>query len=580
MNGDVFLRKFYEKPSSFREIVVGSHHNYGNKVFMRSINKDDSLKEITFSQFYEDNINFGTGLFSLGLKEKRFAVISETRYEWLEAYLAAIMGGGIIVPLDKELNIEQIKSFIEFAEVDCIVFSSQYRNSIFSIAEQLTNVKFFIDMDDEEFDDLSTGRFITYKKICSIGKQELEIGNNSYLYYENDHDALAAIIFTSGTTGSSKGVMLSENNVLASIHAASNMVDFSYKDELVSVLPLHHTYETCCGILTPLFMGITINVNNSLKYVMKNFKRFKPTGLVLVPLFATTMFKRINDELKKKNKEKLVNNIKKISNVTRKVKIDLRRVFFKEILEAFGGRLEKMIVGGAPLDPELVDYFDELGVSLAQGYGTTECAPLVAVNPYYAIKKNSVGIPALGSEVRIADYADDGSTIYKNSGEIGEILVKGPNVMLGYYNQPEATAESFNEDGFFKTGDIGYMDDENYIYITGRKKNVIVLNNGKNVFPEEIEEYLQKLDFVLECVVLGNEGKDGEIVLTAYIFPDYNMFIGKTEDEISSYIKSEVMKLNKSLPSFKQIRSIEIKKTEFEKTTTKKIIRYKVTEKE
>ena len=354
-----------------------------------------------------------------------------------------------------------------------------------------------------------------------------KLGGEAYLTYENDHDALAAIIFTSGTTGSSKGVMLSENNVLASIHAASNMVDFSYRDDLVSVLPLHHTYETCCGILTPLFMGITVNVNNSLKYAMKNFKRFKPTGLVLVPLFATTMFKRINDELRRKNKEKLVNNFKKVSNITRKVKIDLRRVFFKQILDAFGGRLEKMIVGGAPLDPELVDFFDELGVTLAQGYGTTECAPLVAVNPYYAIKKTSVGIPAIGSEVRIAEYAVDGSTIYKNSGEIGEILVKGPSVMLGYYNQPEATAESFNEDGFFKTGDIGYMDEENYIYITGRKKNVIVLNNGKNVFPEEIEEYLQKLDFVVECVVMGSEGKDGEVILTAYIFPDYNMFIGK-----------------------------------------------------
>lgn len=580
MNGDVFLRKFHEKPSSFREIISGSNLNYGDKVFLRTINKDNSLNEITFSQFYEDNCYYGTGLFSLGLKEKRFAVISETRYEWLETYLAAVIGGGIIVPLDKELHIDQIKAFIDFAEVDCVVFSSQYRSAICDIAEDLHNVKYFIDMDDEEIDDFSTSRFLTYKKVVSIGKRELEIGNNSYLSYENDPDSLAAIIFTSGTTGSSKGVMLSENNVLASIHAASNMVDFSFKDELVSVLPLHHTYETCCGILTPLFLGITINVNNSLKYVMKNFKRFKPTGLVLVPLFATTMFKKINDELKKKNKEKLVNNFKKVSNVTRKVKIDLRRVFFKQILDAFGGNLQKMIVGGAPLDPELVDFFDELGITLAQGYGTTECAPLVAVNPYYAIKKTSVGIPALGSEVRIAEYTNDGDTIYKKPGEIGEILVKGPNVMLGYYNNPEATSESFNEDGFFKTGDIGYMDDEDYIYITGRKKNVIVLNNGKNVFPEEIEEYLQKFDFVVECVVIGTEGKDGEVVLTAYIYPDYNLFANKTEDEIASYIKNEIMKLNKSLPSFKQIRSIEIKKTEFEKTTTKKIIRYKVLEKE
>lgn len=574
------MRKFYEKPTSFKNVIRESAEMFRDKVFMRSINKDDSLKEVTFSQFREDNDRFGTGLFSLGLKGKRFAVISETRYEWVEVYLSAIIGGGIIVPLDRELQIEQIKEFLIFAEVDCVVFSSQYKASVASIAKDLENVKYFIDMDDDEFDEFSTDKFLTYKTVLAIGERELQIGNNSYLQNENDHDALAAIIFTSGTTGSSKGVMLSENNVLASMHAASNMVDFSEHDELVSVLPLHHTYETCCGVLTPLFMGITINVNNSLKYVMKNFKRFRPTGLVLVPLFASTMYKKINDEIKKSKKEKLIHSIISVSNVTRKVKLDFRRLFFKQILDSFGGRLEKMIVGGAPLDPSLVDFFDDIGISLDQGYGTTECAPLVAVNPYYAIKSNSVGVAAIGSEIRIADYNGEGETIYKEAGEIGEILVKGPNVMLGYYNAPEETAAAFNEDGFFKTGDIGYIDEDKYVYITGRKKNVIVLNNGKNIFPEEIEEYLQKLEFVLECVVLGNEGKDGEILLTAYIYPDYNLFVGKSDEEISSYIKSEVMKLNKTLPSFKQIRSIEIKKTEFEKTTTKKIKRYKVTEKE
>ena len=279
--------------------------------------------------------------------------------------------------------------------------------------------------------------------------------------------------------------------------------------------------------------------------------------------------------MRKKGKEKLLARGIAATKLARKVGIDLRKPVFAEVRRGLGGRLSKIICGGAALDPDLVDRFDELGIQIAQGYGITECAPLVSVNPYTALKYGSVGVPIRGSSIKILKENGDGAESEAETGSIGEICVKGPQVMLGYYNNPEATKEVFTDDGYFRTGDLGYVDDEGYIFITGRKKNVIILANGKNIYPEELEEYLYKLDVINECVVVARE-VGGETLLTAVVYPEYTRFEGADAEQIKETIKAEIMAVNKHLPVFKQIRNIEIKKNEFEKTTSKKIIRYKV----
>jgi long-chain acyl-CoA synthetase len=338
---------------------------------------------------------------------------------------------------------------------------------------------------------------------------------------------------------------------------------------------MHHTYETTAGQLTALRIGVTICINNSLKYFMRNVKLFRPTAMVVVPLYLTTLRKRISDEIKKQNKENVLNVGVKATKVLKKVGIDARSVVFSEVLGSLGGRLKNIVCGGAAIDPETIEWFHNIGINVSQGYGITECSPLVAVNPLVTVHYNSVGVAIPGSKVKIIDDQDGIEKDLPN-GEIGEICVKGGHVMLGYYNDEEATKATFTEEGYFKTGDYGYIDDDGFIYITGRKKNIIVLDNGKNVYPEEIEEYLERIEKIKEVVVVGRTKESGEVVLTALIYPDFDQYKGQCDNAIIDDIRSEVAKVNKTLPSFKQVRNIELKKNEFEKTTTRKIIRYKL----
>ncbi|HBL83604.1 MAG: hypothetical protein A2Y17_09310 [Clostridiales bacterium GWF2_38_85] len=569
----------YPKPESLRAIVKESAEKFKDKNCFCYIKEDDSLGKITFAQLDETVNHLGTAFAELGFLSKRIAILSESRYEWIVTYITTIISGSVVIPLDKELIKEQIANFINLSEANVIVYSKSYKSTVEDIKEELKHIDCFVCMDGEEenitAESILNQTEVNFASLLAFGKKQLDEENQDFMNVEADINQMCAIIFTSGTTGTSKGVMLSQKNILACIHSASNMVNFGPKDEIVSVLPLHHTYETCCGILTPILLGVTVNINNSLKYVLRNFKNFKPTGLVLVPLFVNTIYKKITDEIRKKNKEKTFATGIKLTKAARKVGIDLRKIIFAEINEAFGGRLSKIICGGARLDPDMVDRFDEIGINLAQGYGITECAPLVSVNPYNAIRKESVGVPAIDCVIRIVKKIDD-VDVELPIGEIGEIHVTGPNVMLGYYNNPEATAKVFDSECYFITGDLGYVDEDGYLYITGREKNVIILNNGKNVFPEEIEEYIVRINIVKECVVIGKEGTAGDIVITALVYPDYTALEDKTPDEISDLLKSEVSKINKELPLFKQIRNIEIKKSEFQKTTTQKIMRHKI----
>ncbi|MBS1333181.1 MAG: AMP-binding protein [Clostridiales bacterium] len=475
------------------------------------------------------------------------------------------------------MQTEQIRNFLNLSEANAIFFSAPYEKALLEMAPELPGVRAFIAFDEpaEPWPAELADRLFVYRRMAEDGREMYENGNDAYTSAHVDVYAMSAIIFTSGTTGTSKGVMLSHDNLLECVRASANMVNFSSRDVLLSVLPLHHTYETCCGMLTPICLGATVCINNSLKYVVRNMNIFRPTGMILVPLFVSTIYKKICDEVRKKGKEKLLARGIAATKLARKVGIDLRKPVFAEVRRGLGGRLSKIICGGAALDPDLVDRFDELGIQIAQGYGITECAPLVSVNPYTALKYGSVGVPIRGSSIKILKENGDGAESEAETGSIGEICVKGPQVMLGYYNNPEATKEVFTDDGYFRTGDLGYVDDEGYIFITGRKKNVIILANGKNIYPEELEEYLYKLDVINECVVVARE-VGGETLLTAVVYPEYTRFEGADAEQIKETIKAEIMAVNKHLPVFKQIRNIEIKKNEFEKTTSKKIIRYKV----
>ncbi|HBR31268.1 MAG TPA: hypothetical protein DD733_04205 [Clostridiales bacterium] len=564
----------YDKPDSFRTIIKQSAEKYASKPLFKYIKKNNDIGEVSFTQFYNDVRAVGTAALSMGLTDKRFAILAESRPEWVEAYVTALCIGGIAIPLDKELMPDQLFNFIELAETEVLFYSGEYEDRVREMAPGLPNVKYFVCFDS------TTGRnddrFRNYEDICANGRRLLFEGNNSYDKIRVDTSKLCAIIFTSGTTGTSKGVMLSQDNILYCIYSSANMVDFSENDVLFSVLPLNHTYELSCGVLTPIFIGATVCFNNSLKYFLKNIKIFKPTGMTVVPLFITTIYKKIMEEVKKKGRERLFKGAVTVTKNLRKVGIDFRSLAFSEVQKSLGGNLKKIISGGAALESSLEERFEEFGIQISEGYGITECSPLVSVNPYTHYKPGSVGIPIRGCHVKIIvedEFCNESDAL---PGEIGEICIKGPQVMLGYYKNPDATADAFNKEGFFKSGDYGYMDEDGYIYITGRKKNIIILQNGKNVYPEEIEEYLYKLDIISECVVVGKELESGEIMLTAIIYPDYSKFEGLDESAIIEIMKAEVLKINKQLPIFKQIRNIELKKNEFEKTTTKKIIRHKI----
>ena len=541
---------------------------FGDKTAYRYFDRQHNLLSITYKNLSAKFLQQAAGYAAAGLAGKRIAVIGETSVEWVSSYVAAIAAGGVAIPMDRELAISEIEGFLEFAEADAIVYSHTFNDKFENLAKSHPTVKTLIPMAPEKGAPVSD-RILPYATLMEMGEDAVK---NGYAYPEvTDMNRMVEMLFTSGTTGSSKCVMLSEKNVMSVVNSACESVNFSADDSIVSVLPIHHTYELAI-MLAGLNYGMNVAINDSLKRVLKNFATFKPTGLVLVPLFVSTMNKKIWEEAKKGKKDKILRSMTKVSRVMRGVNIDARNTLFKQVKAAFGGRLCKIVCGGAPLNPELFDTFSEFGMDISEGYGITECAPLIAVSPYYAPKKGSVGPAVPCCTVRIdSDYQND-----KGYFE-GEIQVQGDNVMLGYYKNPEETAKVFTEDGWFCTGDVGYMDEEGYIFITGRKKNVIVLENGKNVFPEEIEEYLGQFDTIAECVVLGrkmNEGSD-EITLTALVYPQMDKFERDAEREtIEEAVRNQINKMNHKLVSYKQIRNVEFRYEPFEKTTSKKIKRH------
>ncbi len=540
--------------------------SHGDKVCYKYF-EQGKVKEMTYAQVYQMVHQVAAAFDKLGFSGKRVAVIGDTSPQWLCTYMGALASGTVIIPMDKELALPEIEKFLEMVEAEAIVYSKSFNEKFVTTIGSHPTLKKFIPI-NADYDSSFSDKVLPFAELINIGQSNLDDGYTIGMV--KNRDEMCEMLFTSGTTGTSKCVMLSQKNIFAAVSSAIDSVCFTHEDVIVSVLPVHHTYELMC-LLAELAYGIETCINDSLRHVLKNFQLFKPTGLVLVPMFLNTMHKKIWSEAERTGKAKVLKAALASSRAMMKVGVDMRKTLFKSVLDSFGGRLDHIICGGAKLNPDLIVAFEEFGISVFEGFGITECSPLVSVTPYYARKLGAIGPTVPSCKARI----DPNGETTEEGYPMGEIQVKGDNVMIGYYNNPEANAEVFTHDGWFRTGDIGYMDSDRYIYITGRSKFVIVLENGKNVFPEEIEEYLDAIDTISECCVVGRKNPDSdEIILTAVIYPDYSKFPDDADEKsIKDAIRKEINATNKKLPTFKQIKAVEIRRTEFEKTTTKKIKR-------
>lgn len=557
-------------PKSFtdiRDLFKSSAALFGEKTRYTYRVKDE-IVEYSYMDFWNDMQAFATYIMNSSLSGKRIAIIGDTHPMWVVSFAALISCGCVAVPLDKELEMDQIIDFMRIANCEAVIYTGCFNNRFTERVDDMPGIRKFIAINPEG-ENTSSGKVRSMEHCLNAGKARLDDGDTSFEDFVIPMDDMCALLFTSGTTGTSKGVMLSHRNLYTSANACCQCTRYDSKDSIVSVLPIHHTFELTTMHLAASNLGISTYINESIRYATRNFKEYKPTLLVLVPLFLETVHKRIWETIRKKGIEKKVRTAMKVSDALLKTGVDLRAKFFSEITDVFGGRLKSIVVGGAPLDPQIVKDFYSFGITVLQGYGITECSPLVSVNIPGKVSFSTVGQVVTDCEAKIEQLegCDEGE---------GEILVKGGNVMMGYYENPEATAEVFTEDGWFRTGDIGRIDKKGYITITGRKKNVIIASNGKNVFPEELEERLAKIPEIKESVVIARTDKStGDIIITALIFPNTEI-VGENfcHDDVCEIMKSGITAINKTLPSYKHINKFEIRTEEFEKTPSKKIKRF------
>lgn len=520
---------------------------------------------IKFSQLKTDIDELGTALMDLGLTGKKIAVIGENRYEWVITYLAVTNGVGVIVPLDRELPVEEIRNLMERAEVSAIVYSSKVRSVVEEAIKGVESIEYVISMDAP---DHTEGR-LSLKKLQRTGKRLLLEEKRYFIDAEIDREAMCSLLFTSGTTGLAKGVMLSHKNISANVYNMSKYVDVSNNCTGLSVLPMHHTYELTCHIFTCLYQGCCIAICEGLKYIVKNMAEAQATVMLGVPLIFESMHKKVWKQAEASGKADKMRTAIQLSKTLEKFNIKSIKKLFKSVHQAMGGHMQMFISGAAAIDPAVIEDFNAMGFTMFQGYGMTENAPIIAVNKDRYYKSASVGLPMPGTEIKIVDQDENG---------IGEIICRGDSVMIGYYDNPEETARVL-VDGWLHTGDYGYFDRDGFLYISGRKKNVIVTKNGKNIFPEEVEFYLSKSEYISEVVVWGiDDEKSGDTVVQAEIFPDYPAIeekFGKIgEDELRKLLKKEIDETNEHMPLYKRVKRFEIREEEFEKTTTKKIKRY------
>ncbi|MBO5349827.1 MAG: AMP-binding protein [Clostridia bacterium] len=562
---------------TIKEVFNNSMEKYPNNVVL--LEKEDHkspYKEITYKQFGEDVINFGTGLTKfLNLKDERIVVISETTYGWYLSYMTLLCGAGIAVPLDKELPVNEIENLIKRSRASAVIYSAKRKEQIDKVKDNVPMVKYFIEMNSYN---KVKGRDVGLNYVLLEGKKLVESGDESFKNIEIDPDEFKILFFTSGTTSQSKGVMLCNRNLAENINACSAYVDVKESDRLFSVLPLHHAYESSIGFLYPFGMGASIAICEGLKYILPNIKEAQPTAILGVPILIENIYKNVNKSIEKSGKTAIVNSMIHVTNALKTVGFDMKRKVFKEILDNLGGKIRIIVSAAAPIDPKVGKWVQDIGITFLQGYGLTETAPIAALTPDYDPRVGSAGKAVVCAELKIKDPNEKGE---------GEVFIKSKTRMLGYYEDEEATKEVIDEEGWFNSGDIGYLDKDGFLYITGRSKNVIVTQNGKNIYPEEIEILLKKNTEIKECMVYGKAQENSkELILTARVIPNYIEIEEKygkdsiSDEKVYDIIWKIIKDVNKTLTSYKAIKKLEIKKDDFEMTTTMKIKRYKELQKQ
>ena len=569
-----------------------THYKTIREAFLNSVNKypkedcilekpshKDPYKITTFQEFKDDVWALGTALIkNLNLQNKRVIIIGETQYGWYVSYMAMLCGVGIAVPTDRELPIHELENIVKRSRASAIIYSPKKSSEIKEIKEKFPEVEYYIEMGSNK---PLEGKDVGINYLITLGKNIIASGDTYFDEIEIDPEEFKILFFTSGTTANSKGVMLNNRNLAENINAVTAYVKLYPTDRLFSVLPLHHCYESTIGFLYPLSQGASVAVCEGLRYIVPNLQEAEPTAILTVPLLVESLYKKINEKIVQSKKDKLVKKMIGITNALKSATgIDIKRMVFKEIHENLGGKLRIIVSAAAPVDKTVGEWVEDIGITFLQGYGLTETAPISALTPEYKTCVGSVGKPIVQADIKIDNPNEKGE---------GEILIKSPTLMIGYYEDEEATRKVINEDGYFHSGDVGYMNEEGYIFITGRSKNVIVTQNGKNIYPEEIELLLDRVDEIRESMVYGKKNEanskkdDKELIITARVIPDHDkikeIYGEKTKDEIYDIIWKKIKEVNKKLESYKAIKNLEIKEDEFEKSSTMKIKRYKELEK-
>lgn len=558
--------KIVQEFKDIKELIYNSAKTYANNiafVVKHQEGKNKTYENITYKMLLEQINALGTKLYSMGFKNKRIAILGRNRYEWTLGHLTSLLGGIISVPLDKDLQVDELENSLIRSKADAIYFDEKYIEKIEEIKNRNnTNVKEYICMSKlAGYDDIHT--------LKEEGQKLLEEGNKEYISAKIDENAMNILLFTSGTTSKSKAVMLSQKNIASNVYAMQRVEDIRSTDSNLAFLPMHHIFGSTC-LIVMLACGVRTSFPDGLRYVAQNLKEYEVSLFVGVPLLVEAIYNKVVKEIDKQGKTKLIKNAIRVSNFLLKLHIDIRRKLFKPIIDQLGGKMRFVISGGAPLDPKIQKGFIDLGINVAQGYGLTETSPVIAAENMYKSRTGSIGVPMENVTVEIVNKDDNG---------IGELRAKGPNVMLGYYENDEETNKVL-KDGWFYTGDLGYIDKDGFIFITGRQKNMIVLKNGKKIFPEEIETLVNRIDLVEECMVFGmpDEVDKNDVKLSVKVV--YNkdevkqkygdISFDEIRDIIWNRIKNEV---NTTVPRYKHIMNMILTDKELIKTTTKKVKR-------
>lgn len=544
-------------------------------LFKQKFNRNEPFREITFRQVLDDVYALGTAFLDLGLREKKIGVIGKNSYQWCETYLAVTGGVGVIVPLDKELHEEELKQLTVKGELSAVItVENKYYETFKAIKESgESQLEYVINVAMEEDESPKDG-YISWNKLRETGRKAVHNGDRKYIDAPVVNTDLSVILFTSGTTDVSKGVMLNQKNLVLDTYLAQTLLEVRQgEDTFFSILPLHHNYECTATFLECVYNGTTMAICQGLKYIVKDMQETRPNLLLGVPVIFENLYNKITRNVRKSGKEKQLNTLFRINRVTKKIGLDISKQATKQITELFGGELRTVICGGAAVDGDILDYFGDLGFRSVQGYGLTECSPVIALNPDNAkfINNKSAGYLFPLSECKIVDKDEDG---------FGEICFRGPTVMMGYYKDPERSAQAIDSDGWYHTGDLGYIDEQEYVYITGRKKSIIITGNGKNVYPEELEFYLQKSEYISESMVWGDETNADPTRRGIYATIRVNkeaiedkFGTDYSKEQVTEFINREVDKANEKLPLFKKITHVIIRDRDFNKTTTHKILR-------